>query len=269
MNKRDLKLAFGDNKTFNWCGYTWESVMEGNRIISTSFPWYWSDKEQVLIDESSPERPIHLYLTDKETTVKHWDGKTYNPYKACGQIRSVESFTYGTFSADIKSPHGFYLWPSFWLTGDKNWPPEIDIYESWTYDDNYFVFTQSHFPWIKPGWKTTNNIHFRDDNMEHTHIGSNNISIFKQWKNPTEHFINYKVEWFPDSITFYVNNKKVRKVTDDTCRQLVENLTHNDGRFEMDVIFNVWCENPEEYDVHLDTPMIIKNFEYKPYNLKL
>lgn len=33
----------------------------------------------------------------------------------------------------------------------------------------------------------------------------------------------------------------------------------------MDVIFNVWCENPENFDVHLDTPMVIKNFEYKPY----
>lgn len=265
MKEKNLTPAFGDNKTFKWCGYEWECCMEGGRLIHGDLPWYWMDKEQVYIDETFSEKPIYLYMTDKETTINHWNGKTYHPYKAGGTIRSIKSFSYGTFSADIKTPHGYNLWPSFWISGDKNWPPEIDIYETWTYDDNTFVWTQSHFPWFNPGWKTTNNIHYNGDDLKHTHIGSNNISIFKQWKNPMNHFVNYKVDWFPDSITFYVNNKVVRRITDDTCRKLTENLINKSKGFEMDVIFNVWCENPENFDVHLDTPMVIKNFEYKPY----
>ena len=128
MKNKKLNQAFKNNKkTFEWCRYQWEGCMEGGRIISPSLPWYWLDKEQVLIDESSSEKPIYLYLTEKNNTVKHWDGNTYYPTQACGAIRSVNSFSYGTFSMDVKAPKGYNLWPSFWLSGDENWPPEIDI----------------------------------------------------------------------------------------------------------------------------------------------
>ena len=30
----------------------------------------------------------------------------------------------------------------------------------------------------------------------------------------------------------------------------------------MNVIFNLWCENPKEYNVKLLSPMKIKNFSY-------
>jgi hypothetical protein len=46
----------------------------------------------------------------------------------------------------------------------------------------------------------------------------------------------------------------------------VENLNHPDKSYKMDVIINVWCEDPQEFEVHLDTPMIIKNFKYEPYS---
>lgn len=265
MENRILNLAFEDNKTFNWCGYEWECAMEGGRIISPNLPWYWMDKKQVYVNKNNE---ILLCLREKMNKVKHWDGKTYYPEIAGGTMRSVNSFDFGTFSMDIKAPQGYNLWPSFWLSGDENWPPEIDIFESWSYDNNYFVWTQSHFPWLNPGWKTTNNIHYNNDNIEHTHIGSNNISVFKQWKNPTETFVNYKVDWFPNEIIFYVNDKVVRKVKNNICKQLVKNLNHPEKSYKMDVIINVWCEDPQEFEVHLDTPMIIKNFKYIPYKQK-
>lgn len=261
MEKLNLNLAFtGD--TFNWCSYDWECCMEGGRIIHSDLPWYWMDPNQVMKDDNDS---LYLFLNEISKTVKHWDGKTSHPYMAGGTIRSVKSFDYGTFSLDIKAPQGFNLWPSFWLSGDTNWPPEIDMFEAWSYDNNYFVWAQSHFPWLNPGWKTTNNIHYNNDNIEHTHIGSNNISIFKQPKNPTKHFINYKVEWFPDSITFYVNDKVVRKVTGDVCKQLVKNLDHPEKSYKMDVIINVWCEDPSKFNVKMISPMVIKNFKYTPY----
>ena len=265
MSKVDLKQAFGDNTTIDWCGYNWECCMEGGRIIHSELPWYWMDKNQVLKDDNNS---IYLYLSEQHKDVKYWDGNIYKPTQACGLIRSTQSFSYGTFSLDIKAPKGYNLWPSFWLTGDTNWPPEIDIFEAWSYENNYFVLTQSHFPWLNPGWKTTTNIHYRNDNMEPTHIGSGNISIFKQWHNPTEVFVNYKVDWFPNEIIFYVNDKVVRRVKKDICRQLVENINAKDKGFEMDVVINVFCEDPEKFDVHLDGPMVIKNFKYRSYNPK-
>ena len=247
---------------FKWCGYDWECCMEGGRIIHSDLPWYWMDPNQVMKDDNDS---IYLFLKEKPEYVKYWDGKTYHPTMACGTMRSVKSFDYGTFSLDIKAPQGYNLWPSFWLSGDTNWPPEIDIFEAWSYNNNYFVLTQPRFPWLNPGWKTTTNIHYNNDNIEHTHIGSDNISIFKQPKNPTKHFVNYKVEWFPDSITFYINDKVVRKVTGDVCRQLVKNLTNPEKGYKMDVIINVWCEDPSKFNVKMVSPMVIKNFKYTPY----
>lgn len=262
----DLKKAFDDDKdTFEWCGYQWKCSMEGGRIIHSDFPWYWMDKHRVLIEDNEI---IGLYLVDDEKQINYWDGKTYNPTKACGTMRSIESFSYGTFSADIKSPHGYNLWPSFWLSGEGNWPPEIDIYEAWSYNDNYFKLFKPQFPYLSPGWKTTNNVHYLNNDLSKNDSGSHNISIFKNWKKPQNHFINYKVEWFPNEITFYVDGKKIRKIKKDTCLKLVKNLNKPEKGFNMNVIFNVWCENPENFNVEMITPMKIKNFIYIPYKNK-
>lgn len=251
--------------TFSWSGYDWSCSMEGGRLIHPNVPWYWIDKDNVKIINNVDESVIELTLEHKNNTIKHWDGKIYNPTEASGSIRSVTGFSYGTFSADVKVPHGYNLWPSFWLSGEANWPPEIDIMEAWTYDDNCFVWTQPRFPWINPGWKTTNNVHYLKDDLSKTHAGSDNISIFKQWNNPMDNFINYKVEWLPDSITFYVNDKVVRRVGKETANDLTQNINKPEKGFKMNVIFNVWCENPEKYDVECLTPMQIKNFKYEPY----
>lgn len=263
----DHKKAFKNNSSvIKWCGYEWSCNMEGGRLIHADLPWYWMDKDNVKIfTDDDYCRVIELSLEHKDNTVKHWNGNTYHPTEACGTIRTINGFSYGTFSADIKLPHGYNLWPSFWLSGEANWPPEIDIMEAWSYNDNCFVLTQPQFPWFNPGWKTTNNIHYLKDNMEKTHAGSNNISIFKQWKNPMDNFVNYKVDWFPDSITFYVNDKVVRRIGKEIANDLTQNINKPEKGFKMNVIFNVWCENPEKFDVECTTPMQIKNFKYKPY----
>lgn len=250
-----------NNDTINWCGYEWTCSMEGGRIIHPDYPWYWMSEDMII------QRGETIELRQKNTnnTVEYWDGKKYYPTKACGILRSVESFSYGTFSADIKLPEGYNLWPSFWLSGDKNWPPEIDICEAWSGNNNYFKLFTPQFPYINPSWKTTTNVHFLDDDMSKCDLGSKNISIFKQPKNPTEHFVNYKVEWFPNKITFYVDGKCTRIVYREIAQDLVNNITKPDEGFKMNVIFNVWCEDPDKYKVNMLTPMKIKNFKYTPY----
>lgn len=251
------------SKIFNWCGYNWTSEMEGGRLIHPGFPYYWYDEEQVVTIE---DNLLGLYQTYKPVEIKHWDGKIYNPTLACGTIRSIEDFSFGRFSCEIKLPHGYNLWPSFWLSGSGNWPPEIDIMEAWSYDDNYFKYTIPQFPYFSPSWKTTTNVHYNNASLEHESVGSRNISIFKQFKNPAENFIEYAVEWKRDSIKFYANKKLIRTVKEKECNYLIENLIHPENGFKMNVIFNVWTENPKFYNVAMLSPMLIRNFKYTPFD---
>jgi beta-glucanase (GH16 family) len=46
-----------------------------------------------------------------------------------GAITSKSTRTYGYYEARIKVPQGQGLWPAFWLTSSKRWPPEWDIME--------------------------------------------------------------------------------------------------------------------------------------------
>lgn len=240
----------------NWCNYEWECCMEGGRIMDTSNPWYWIDEDMVSIEDDV----LTLKLMYKPKKIIYNDIQRF-PIMACGTIRSVQDFGYGTFSADIKLPKGYGLWSSFWLSGEHNWPPEIDICESYS-DNSYFNLFTNYFPYLNPSWKTTNNIHYLNEG--HKVSGSKNVSIFKQFKNPSDIFVNYKVEWFPTMIRFYINNKLVRIVDNNIPRDLVNNLNYPDKGYNVDVIFNTWCKNPDYNVVCMTTPMQIKNFIYKP-----
>ncbi len=249
-----------------WCGYEWESKMDGGRRIHPGQPWMWYCDNCATVDG---ENVLHLTIKRDSTLIKYWDGTIYNPTIATGTVRTKIPFSYGTFSAEVKMPKGYNLWPSFWLTGDKNWPPEIDIVEAWSGNNDYFKWSIAQPPYICPSWRTTTNVHYnerKDGGLVKDAIGSRNIPWLKQTKNPTDNFVEYKCEWFPDSIKFYANGKLVRKVGKDVAHKLVENL--KDGKFEMDVIFNLWCENPDEYTVSIETDMLAKNFKYVPYAAK-
>ena len=211
------------DKIISWCDYNWKVSMEGGRLIHPDTPWMWMDESKVKIIK---DNILQLTLGYNPTKVIY-EGKDYYPEIGCGLVRSLEDFDYGTFSAEVKLPSGCNLWPSFWITGSENWPPEIDIMEAWL-DENYscFKWFTPQFPWLNPGWRTTTNVHYNNKNIEHCQKGSRNISWFKQHKNPIEDFIEYKCVWEPDSITFYANNKKVRRITGKVCRYLTENLEH-------------------------------------------
>lgn len=252
-----------------WCGRDWECCMEGRRKIHPEYPWTWYSEECVTVDKDGV---LHLKIKRDPKKIVYYDGREFYPEIAAGILRSCEPFSYGTFSADIKMPKGYNLWPSFWLTGDKHWPPEIDIAEAWTGENDYFKWTIPQFPYICPSWRTTTNVHYNDTvdsegssaggNYRKASIGSRNIPWFKQKKNPAEEFIEYKCEWFPDSIKFYAGGKLVRKVGKDAAEKLVRYLP--DQSFQMDAVFNLWCENPEEYRVSMDTEMLVKNFTHTP-----
>ena len=226
-----------------FCNYKWTTAMEGGRIIHEQMPWMWYDCDAVYVEDGTAE--LNAYR--EPNTIHHWDGNTYRPTVACGLLRSVDTFGYGTYSADIKLPKGRNLWPSFWLVGEGKWPDngEIDIMEAWSNG----IGSYYRFPLC---WRTTNNVHY-SENDTHKQIGSKNVSLIKQPHNPTERFVNYSVEWRPNKLTFFVNGKVTREVGWDVCTYFARDRMH--------VVFDLWTDT-EEFTC--DTPMKIRNFEYKP-----
>ena len=250
---------------FEWCGYHWKCEMDGGRIIHSEFPWYWYSLDTIRICE---DNSLEFYIKHNPKEVKHWDGKIYHPEYEISMMRSIEEFSYGVFSAEMMMPTGKNIGASFWLTGSGNWPPEIDIEEGWIEKkDTWFRFFEEYFPWIRPGWRTTTNVHYRENDLTKTHVGSRNIPFFKQPKNPAENWIEYKCIWKPNSITFYANGKKVREITGEVCRKMEENLKDPEKGYRMNVIFNNWCDNPAYNDIQMYTPMRVRNFKYQPYTI--
>lgn len=250
-----------DNKSFKWCGYTWTNEMEGGRLINLETPWCWYSLDTISVCQDDV---LELSIRYNPKEITYWDGKTYNPTLEVSNMRSLEDFGYGEFSADVMLPNGSNLWPSFWLSGSKNWPPEIDILEAWGDDNGYFRWTVPYFPYLLPSWKTTTNIHYNGKDLLHRSVGSKNVSFLKQPKDPAENWLTYKCRWEPSKITFYIGGREIRRIDGDVPRELTTNLTNPMLGFKMNAIFNVWCEDPSKHSVSLRTPMKIKNFTYKP-----
>ncbi len=202
----------------------------------------WYDCESVFVKGGTVELIAH----DKKHTMEYWDGNTYMPSVACGVMRSVETFGYGTFSSDIILPQGRNLWPSFWLVGDGPWPNngEIDIMEAWSNKKGSYY----RFPL---GWRTTTNVHYLEG--VHRQTGSKNVSILKQPKKPSDRLVRYEVEWRPNKIIFRVDGKVIREVGWEVTKHFVG--------VSMNVIFSVKTSS-EHYT--FETPMIIKDFRYEP-----
>lgn len=242
-----------NSNAIDWCGCHWDCKMEGGRIIHTNSPWCWYSTDVI---KRTGINSLELSIRENPKDVKYWDGNTYHPKYEAATMRSIESFGFGTFSCEIKLPKGNNLFPSFWLVGYGNWPPEIDICEAWSGKNNYYKFPLS--------MRITTNVHYNNEQMKHEHIKSENVWIFET-KNPSDNFIKYECEWLPDSITFKINGKVVRKVTDHVCEKVVKNIKNKEFGNKMNVVFNVWMENPDEYDVSMKTPMVIRNFKYDEY----
>lgn len=124
-----------------------------------------------------------------------------------GMIRSDWTTRYGYFEARVKMPPGVGLWPAFWLVSDVSvagvapWPPEIDIFEF------------------------ANNGVEDLPNMLHTGVVTNSATtppflytdpaFNTQWTyywapfNFTDDWHTIGAEWTPDSVTTYIDGKKI------------------------------------------------------------
>ena len=247
MNKERVDLAW-------WCGHNWECCMEGGRLIHPEQPWVWYDPDSLWCRRPK-SLSIEMSCIHNPTTIKYWDGREFYPQYGGGLIRSCDTFSYGTFSAEIQLPKGKGLWPAFWLCGEGPWPDcgEIDIMEGYT-DNRCFRMFTPYFPWINPSWKTTTNVHYKLFS-KHCEIKPRSVSIFKQPKQPSNTWIKYEVKWTPDEIVFSINGKVVRTETDAG-----KWFSTPDRRVR--VIFDCLCLDPAEHKISCEKPMYIRNFKY-------
>lgn len=247
----------------NWCGYDWSCEMEGGRIIHPSYPHAWySDSPEVIQINDDGEMSLSYRENPKE--IKYWDGRVFNPTIERALIRTTTPFDYGTFSIEAKCPKGLNLCCAFWLSGDGNWPPEIDILEAWSENNNYLHSLTNHFPWLCKSWRTTYNVHYNDKNIKHQHLGSKNVTKCDQPLDPIENWIKYECIWEPDKITFKANGKVTKTVGKKYAHMLTQNLNNPKKGYLMDVILDINIDDPAIIKSNLEVPFKVRNFEYKP-----
>lgn len=244
-------------KTIEWCGYEWTNTMEGGRLIHPDNPLQYYDLENTVTLNKS--NVLKLELKEIPQQVTHWDGKTYFPSYAAPTLRSVKAFTYGKFSVECMIPKGNGIWPAIWLSGEKKWPPEIDIMEGWP-DGGYFRMLSPKFPYVLPNYLVTTNVHYRrlSDDLKRE-IKAKRVYAFEM-DDPSEKFVKYSCEWLPDSITIRYDGIIVRKVTDRKVLDYINKYP------EMYFIMNLWTIRNSPH-IRQDGKMELRNFKYKAYEI--
>ncbi|WP_297696822.1 family 16 glycosylhydrolase [Phenylobacterium sp.] len=110
-----------------------------------------------------------------------------------GLIGTDHSFsqTYGYFEMRAQLPAGQGMWPAFWLLKeDGSYPPEIDVMEAVGKDPST-VYTTVHT--AETGVPTAEGL-------------GENVGNF------ATSYHDYAVDWEPDTITFYIDEKQVYQV---------------------------------------------------------
>jgi beta-glucanase (GH16 family) len=185
-----LKPTFNEEfKTFDWApdgSHRWmtryPNTGKAARTLTNSEQEYYSDA-------SVGVHPFSLRDGALNITVGPGSNDQGEPYNS-GLITTYTSFSqlYGYFEMRAKLPSGPGLWPAFWmLPKDHSWPPELDIMEMLGRDPGTLYFS------------THTKINGRDSG--HT--------IPVKVPDVSKEFHTYGVNWQPDSITWYFDDRPV------------------------------------------------------------
>lgn len=251
----------------DWCGIEWHSDMEDGRKIHPNNPYYYYHPSCIRSDSNG----VTLTIKDRPAEVHNWnqsDGVNYHPRYAVGLLRSVKSFGYGDFELKCILPKGRGLWSAFWLTHTETWPPEIDVFESYSNVFGgyvYFPLKVCRNP-LSIGYKIQPNIHYGtcpDNRM----VGVENakLSVFDK---PAKNISTFKLVWRPCEISIYYNNVLVKHINDITHKEVFQQI---DSSPCMDVIFDIFPSDDMDKsgqlkafkkNVNFRPEFILKDFKY-------
>ena len=118
---------------------------------------------------------------------------------SCGDLSNQDrvEFRYGTVEVRMQLPQGENtdgLWPAIWLiTSDERHPPEIDILEVLGEHPTTAEF----------------HVHYLDETNQPAQYGKG-VTV----AGLSEGFHTYKIDWTPDTLTWYVDDEPLYEVTD-------------------------------------------------------
>jgi len=168
----------------------WQFV-EGDGCDQDLCGWGNGEEQWYLADNARLEAGALHITGQRERSNSRW----YTSAKLTTQDRFATQ--YGRFEARMKIPKGDGFWPAFWMMPKSSlrWPlaGEIDILESSGHTPEK-VLGAVHFGQLWP-----NNVHY-----------SESILAPVPW---TDDFHVYAVEWRPEEIRWFVNNKEYGRVT--------------------------------------------------------
>lgn len=224
-----------NNNIINWSGYEW-LPKEGWGDIHPDKSHWWYDKSAIEVDENN-----WIHLKTHYNPRYFEDLNIISPIGA-GLISNTQKLSYGTFEIEAKLPTGKYLWPAFWMYPWGSWPPEIDVFEGYSNKNSSYFY----FNWRNPlaYWNVKTNV-YREDK---TRFGPRS-RIFSLFKAPNKHFNIYKVDWQPNRIDFYINNKKIRTIW------------YTSPYNYMNVIINNGIRN-NKLDLNTNSDFVIKYFKH-------
>lgn len=172
-----------------------------------------------------------------------------------GLVSCTERFGYGTFSVEAQLPKGPNLWPAFWMYAWETWPPEIDVFEAYSYNDSSYI--NRNLDLLRCRWyRVQSNIHLGE--VSHNYNAGPENGKLKLFKKPTRHYIEYRVDWFPDVIRIWYDGQIVRTITDAAVLSQFKDKT-------MNVVINNGIQASYDTESLEVSTFSVRNFKYTPY----
>lgn len=225
----------------NWSNYNWLTQERWGQIHPNK-TMVWYDESCVSIINSD------LYLEIKQNPKQFViNNQTVTPKYGVGLVTCETDFGYGYFEIEAKLPKGVGLWSAFWLYSSTSWPPEIDVFEGYSHNDNYKAnFLKSY--------RVNSCVHYSINGI-HKQTSAKTPWIWEFNTPPDESFNKYGLLWDKDKIILYINGRVVRKF----CTK----YTKYTNDYKMRVILNNSIEPAYLAGYKSETPFIIKSFTYK------
>lgn len=238
-------------KNIKWMGYNWKPRRMNDQEFQGNQQHQWFHEDCVSITNDG------MLALGAEYCPKSFveAGKQYTAEIKAGCCTSKNTFYHGKFEICCKLPKGKWLWPAFWLTGNKTWPPEIDIFEGYSNGSKSYF----NFEWSTPfAWYAVKSNAWKNVYPDHKQFGAKQ---HKAMKDPFK-WNYFTMEWRPDSVKIFFNSKLVREFDD---KKLLSQMNEQGMR----VIINNGCrDDAKSKDLksgYSSSVFLVKSFIYEKY----